>query len=1124
MKEKIDDYEEFKQEEQKDSLIIKDQENGENNIKIKSNESNLKEVKEEIFYYDDMKNFKNYFNDEENEKLLDREQKKEKLGLTKILNRLREDFNSKEYDTLNDIYEQYLINENIEKKSIKEETGRCSLDFMCCFMSPAFIIVNLIGVFESISIMNVIFETLKNSVSIYFNSLGKDKEEIEKFSINDINNNYNFYNLLLKNSKNDTFDFNLMMLMAFLGDICFKSLGFIASTSIFGVINIISFFLITNFSFYDYNPENNAYSIFKIIYLFICWLLLFIGVGSSALFSQHIIIESYDKYNKHLVKLNQKTKNLWGEKMENIILKKLERKMVKDLAYKKELEEIKIDENEEKKEELDEKEENIKKDINNGGEEEKEKENIIEDQLKISKNEEEDIVLKETELNKERKDEDKIIISKNEEKDEEKIILKEPELNEERKDEDKIAFKDILSNIKEVEEIPKFNRRAKTIYIKEKEEEKKEKKKENEAKVKKLKEESKNKFSYFFLICLTTITGYFLKYLFNIIIFERNEIKNDEYFGIIGCDNNVTCFDIIFNDKNFSKSHPNEFNNVVQRIFNDDKISFYAIAVIYLIAIVLSIILYIIVDTIFIIEKNEKDKDKNEKEKKNIIEKIKQCLCKKGNKKENKYKVCEICGYIIYSENITLNEDDQKCECLKLICETLRDCINLVIQSLCVCFAGFITKEGREEIAEEDICCFNGKINQICCCCCDFKKDDYQKREEFFCYCYQAKRKQSCLNKFMTSNVQKKIFPYMFEYFLLRIVTIGFEKKYYEIKDNENYSYDDNVINNTLNINVFKQMNETNNTDSFNNINEIFTNDDLYSFISFIGTFFLFIYFTFSYNGYISMIAGESKYDDENDDKIKKWSKGILEGTHGILLINSLFSLICSSLYLSNEENSLFQNDNFVFIPILMNKFYHFLLVYFCISYSEENKKLELITGSTLISLYLSLWDLILYLLREYISLKSLFITQIVLSSLPCLLVAFFFFHFLGSLLCFQWREALANFCCLFSHIFCFGAFWADFETCSNLIDNLFPEELNRIHALMPFFQSFSYISYFSYSEKDHCCEGSCYCCVDCLNYFKCLNCCDYLGCYFCNCCVCYDCCDCCAFFWCCDDYCSCNC
>ena len=61
------------------------------------------------------------------------------------------------------------------------------------------------------------------------------------------------------------------------------------------------------------------------------------------------------------------------------------------------------------------------------------------------------------------------------------------------------------------------------------------------------------------------------------------------------------------------------------------------------------------------------------------------------------------------------------------------------------------------------LCCFNEKIKNnvnICryCKCCEKNKIDYKKNKEFFCYCYQAKRKHYWFNKFITSDTQKKFF------------------------------------------------------------------------------------------------------------------------------------------------------------------------------------------------------------------------------------------------------------------------------------------------------------------------------------------------------------------------------
>ena len=59
-------------------------------------------------------------------------------------------------------------------------------------------------------------------------------------------------------------------------------------------------------------------------------------------------------------------------------------------------------------------------------------------------------------------------------------------------------------------------------------------------------------------------------------------------------------------------------------------------------------------------------------------------------------------------------------------------------------------------------------------------------------------------------------------------------------------------------------------------------------------------------------------------------------------------------------------------------------------SFSEEKKKFELISGSTLISIYLTLGDLIISLIIDHSSLNALHITQIVFSSLPSLFITIF--------------------------------------------------------------------------------------------------------------------------------------
>jgi hypothetical protein len=56
--------------------------------------------------------------------------------------------------------------------------------------------------------------------------------------------------------------------------------------------------------FSEYNDESEQYNLLQISYLFICYALLFIGVGSSALLSQQMLIDKYENYISFLKQIN----------------------------------------------------------------------------------------------------------------------------------------------------------------------------------------------------------------------------------------------------------------------------------------------------------------------------------------------------------------------------------------------------------------------------------------------------------------------------------------------------------------------------------------------------------------------------------------------------------------------------------------------------------------------------------------------------------------------------------------------------------------------------------------------------------------------------------------------------
>ena len=131
-------------------------------------------------------------------------------------------------------------------------------------------------------------------MSNYFN-----KNLFSKNITLNFNENYNFYCILITDSINISSDFNLILIMDFLGCILLKAKGFKISALIFLLVNDISLFFIYFLDFNDYN-DDNVYSLNKLLYLLLFFILLFVGVGSSALLSQYILIDSFLKLKYHL--------------------------------------------------------------------------------------------------------------------------------------------------------------------------------------------------------------------------------------------------------------------------------------------------------------------------------------------------------------------------------------------------------------------------------------------------------------------------------------------------------------------------------------------------------------------------------------------------------------------------------------------------------------------------------------------------------------------------------------------------------------------------------------------------------------------------------------------------------
>ena len=72
----------------------------------------------------------------------------------------------------------------------------------------------------------------------------------------------------------------------------------------------------------------------------------------------------------------------------------------------------------------------------------------------------------------------------------------------------------------------------------------------------------------------------------------------------------------------------------------------------------------------------------------------------------------------------------------------------------------------------------------------DLDEINFEQNHVYFCYCYQDKRKFKWCNNYISSEIQKKIFPYLIEYFFLQLMTIAFENQYTINNNNKDNKYD----------------------------------------------------------------------------------------------------------------------------------------------------------------------------------------------------------------------------------------------------------------------------------------------------------------------------------------------
>ena len=507
----------------------------------------------------------------------------------------------------------------------------------------------------------------------------------------------------------------------------------------------------------------------------------------------------------------------------------------------------------------------------------------------------------------------------------------------------------------------------------------------------------------FIFICVTSIIGSLINYIFDIIISRQKYIFDHKY-------NNIDYYDINNNLTNNNTS--NEINNI---IYSHDKLLFFvSIIAIYGGSIILSIIFYIYFKCYVYKDFGESQIEilGDEKAKQNFSKICGLKYIKNKNeeisKDEKKKWICKIFGYIYYldkinkkdkdnqgSKNDEIKEDNnkkrktdvQKDNEVSTITKlpTLSDQENKNNSSKCIlfiktcklidkCFCKIflnlkLLSNSLKNFVGEIICnfickCCNKDVHNICpfcfCCecCCSWYEEknrccnkitkkvedkDYEQNEIDYTFCVKVERNHKWFDNFIKDETQFKFLPLLVEFFLIQLITIVFD-----IKAEENIEEGYIEFINSTNISIF--------------------------ILVLFGILFLFFAFTYLFGLFRTYLHKKIK-KEQFSFKFSEVTDIILKGTIGIVIVNSLYSLSASIYCLTKDLNNIF-----LYIPILMNKCYFFVFSYHCTVYTDNEERIDYFSSATLLSIYLFIWDLIIEYIIKKIPIIILLFFQITLS------------------------------------------------------------------------------------------------------------------------------------------------
>ena len=460
----------------------------------------------------------------------------------------------------------------------------------------------------------------------------------------------------------------------------------------------------------------------------------------------------------------------------------------------------------------------------------------------------------------------------------------------------------------------------------------------------------------------------------------------------------------------------------------------------------------------------------------------------KNSQKDKTIKVNRICGHIIYLEEKVQGTRNTNLEIKELDLgknnagEESVEQIYLKNQTKICCYSGKLGAKKFLRNAKYTIlplfccCCFNCfcKLLFRCFCCYNENEElsELNQGNERFCYFYKIQREVSW---FCDLLFKENILNLIIYNIINELIIIGFLKQ----------------LNNSLKTNEF---------DLISNIMMILSFLIYFTFIAFLNK----IITKRCLEGCAPKVLKKDNEDSNSDEYVKqRWSTEILT------IFNVFFTTIFSGFLLFGNDTLIDITLNYLItLPIAMTKFYNLILTN-CLLNSMDYGNIDLLSNSMMISLFLTVYHLLSFLITDFIDVKSR-ILIIIQFSIGIIIL------FLYSIHCFK------------GNLNCDCCDCCDCDCCKNPSKNCdcscsCPDSCCDCDCCKNPFKNCDC----SCSCPDSCCDCcDCDCCKNPCKNCDCSCCCPYSSCDCCDCdccknpckncdCSC-DCCDCCDCYNCC--------